>query len=54
MLNHDRLEVLDRLLDQVDECLLNMDLDRETKRRLSEYTYKLYAETESAVMEYEY
>jgi len=54
MLNHDHLEVLDRLLDSVDECLQKMDLDRETKRRLCAYTYKLYEETESAVMEYEY
>lgn len=54
MLNHDHLEKLDTLLDEVDRVLLSMDLDKETKRRLAAYTYRLYAETEDAVMGYEY
>lgn len=54
MLNHDYLDKLDHLLDEVDRVLLSMDLDKETKRRLANYTYRLYAETEDAVMGYEY
>ena len=43
------LDKLDNLLDAVDETLLSMDLDRETKRRLTEYSYKVFAEAEAAV-----
>jgi len=45
------LDKLDAILDDVDEILLSMDLDRETKRRLSEYSYKVFAEAECAVIE---
>ena len=51
MTNYELLDRLDSLLDEVDETLLSMDLDRETKRRLSEYSYRVFAEAESAVME---
>ena len=47
--NFQLLEKLDDLLDDVDRTLLSMDLDRETKRRLSEYSYKVFAEAEDAV-----
>jgi hypothetical protein len=51
MTNYEYLDKLDNLLDAVDETLLSMDLDRETKRRLTEYSYKVFMEAECAVME---
>ena len=50
MNNFDLLEKLDNLLDSVDATLLSMDLDCETKRRLAEYSYKVFAEAEGAVI----
>ena len=49
--NFELLNRLDSLLDDVDETLLSMDLDRETKRRLSEYSYKVFMEAEKAVID---
>lgn len=51
--NFKLLNRLDSLLDDVDQVLLSMDLDRETKRRLSEYSYKVFMEAEAAVVEKE-
>ena len=53
MTNYELLDKLDHLLDVVDETLLSMDLDRETKRRLTEYSYKVFMEAEAAVCESE-
>ena len=47
--NFQLLEKLDNLLDDVDAVLLQMELDREIKRRLTEYSYKVFAEAEDAV-----
>jgi cytochrome oxidase Cu insertion factor (SCO1/SenC/PrrC family) len=47
--NFKLLDKLDAILDDVDEILLSMDLDRETKRRLSEYSYRVFMEAEKAV-----
>jgi len=51
MTNYQLLDKLDSILDDVDEILLSFDLDRETKRRLSEYSYRVFMEAETAVME---
>jgi len=51
--NYQLLDKLDSILDDVDEILLSFDLDRETKRRLSEYSYKVFMEAEKAVLDKE-
>ena len=51
MTNYELLEKLDDLLDSVDETLLSMDLPKEVKRRLTEYSYKVFMEAEVAVCE---
>ena len=51
--NYKLLDKLDNLLDEVDATLLNMDLPKEVKRRLTEYSYKVFAQAEAAVCELE-
>ena len=54
MLNHDYLDRLDTLLDKVDETINDMHLEADTKKDLVSLIYKLYADTEKAVMDHEY
>ena len=51
--NYKLLDKLDNLLDEVDATLLNMDLPKEVKRRLTEYSYKVFEQAEAAVCELE-
>ena len=53
MTNYELLDKLDNLLDDVDATLLSMDLPKEVKRRLTEYSYKVFMEAEAAVCELE-
>jgi len=48
--NNQLLEQLDNILDDVDEILLSMDLDREVKAKLTAFSYTLFMEAEAAVI----
>ena len=47
--NTERLKHIDELLDDIDEQILNMDLPKYMKRRLSVQVYALYNKLEQAV-----
>ena len=49
--NYELLEELDTLLDDVDGVLLKMELPKEIKQRLTEYSYKVFMEAEAAIIE---
>jgi len=50
-MNGELLEQLDTVLDQVDRILLSFDIDKERKAALTQLTYQMYAQAESAVEE---
>ena len=47
------LAQLDSLLDSVDETLQKMELPKEIKRQLTEYSYQVFMQAEAAVIEQE-
>ena len=51
--NHFLLAQLDTVLDSVDEILQKMELPKEVKRRLIEYSYQVFMEAECAVIKQE-
>ena len=48
--NNQLLDKLDTILDDVDEILLSMELDREVKAKLTAFSYTLFMEAEAAVI----
>jgi len=49
--NHQALDKLDAILDDVDEILMSMELDREVKAKLTAFSYTLFMEAECAVID---
>ena len=47
------LDKLDAILDDVDEILMSMELDREVKAKLTAFSYTLFMEAEKAVCDKE-
>ena len=47
--NYQALDKLDAILDDVDEILLSMDLDKDTLHKLTAFSYTLFMEAELAV-----